>query len=88
MLDKPQEKLSSGYSWFSGSAYTPYTVTSRGTNSQGNNYDNREQPSGSAYHYSNSNGSYYYANGNGSTYYNDARGSSTYTDPNGNVTKK
>ncbi|KUJ16510.1 uncharacterized protein LY89DRAFT_685461 [Mollisia scopiformis] len=71
----------------SGSSYTPYTVTSSGTNSQGNNYDTREQPSGPAYHYSNSDGSYYYANGNGSTYHNSGSGS-TYTAPDGNVYKK
>ncbi|PBP28011.1 hypothetical protein BUE80_DR000853 [Diplocarpon rosae] len=64
----------SGYS----NSYTPYTITSRGTNSQGNNYDNRTQL----------NGSYYYSNGNDSTYYNDGKGSSTCTAPNGNVYKK
>ncbi|TVY48846.1 hypothetical protein LOCC1_G000981 [Lachnellula occidentalis] len=37
----------------SGSSYTPYTVTGSGTNSQGNDYDNRSQPCGEAYHYSN-----------------------------------
>ncbi|KIX09136.1 uncharacterized protein Z518_00214 [Rhinocladiella mackenziei CBS 650.93] len=72
----------------SGSSYYPYTVTNGGTNSQGNSWDTRQQPSGSAYHYSNSNGSYYYSNANGSTYYNNGSGSSTYTTPNGNVTKK
>ncbi|KAL2070516.1 hypothetical protein VTL71DRAFT_13542 [Oculimacula yallundae] len=81
-------KQSSGITGSSGSAYTPYEVTGSGTNSQGNNYDTREQPSGSACHYSNSDGSYYYANGNGSTYHNDAQGGSTYTAPNGNVTRK
>ncbi|CAL3967159.1 hypothetical protein PZA11_003554 [Diplocarpon coronariae] len=72
----------------SSNPYTPYTINSSGSNSQGNSYDNRTQPSGSAYHYSNTNGSYYYSNGNSSTYYNDGKGSSTYTAPNGNVYKK
>ncbi|CZR64801.1 uncharacterized protein PAC_14700 [Phialocephala subalpina] len=70
------------------SSYTPYTITGSGINSQGNSYDTRSQPSGSAYHYSNTDGSYYYANGNGSTYHNSASGNSTYTAPNGNVYKK
>ncbi|KAK2624474.1 hypothetical protein QTJ16_006424 [Diplocarpon rosae] len=59
----------SGYS----NSYTPYTITSRGTNSQ----------VGDLLH-----GSYYYSNGNDSTYYNDGKGSSTCTAPNGNVYKK
>ncbi|ETI20844.1 hypothetical protein G647_07187 [Cladophialophora carrionii CBS 160.54] len=70
------------------SSYTPYTVNNSGTNSQGNSYDNRSQPGGNAYHYSNSNGSYYYSNANGSSYYNSGSGSSTYTAPNGNTYKK
>ncbi|KAL6243338.1 hypothetical protein RBB50_009890 [Rhinocladiella similis] len=69
-------------------SYTPYTVTNSGTNSQGNSWDTRSQPGGSAYHYSNSDGSYYYSNSNGSTYHNSSSGSSTYTAPNGNTTKK
>ncbi|TAQ87146.1 hypothetical protein B7494_g4553 [Chlorociboria aeruginascens] len=69
------------------SDYTPYTVTGSGTNSQGNSYDTRSQPSGGAYHYSNSNGSYYYSNGDGSTYYNSGS-SATYTAPDGNSYKK
>ncbi|KAH8792765.1 hypothetical protein BGZ57DRAFT_920866 [Hyaloscypha finlandica] len=75
----------------SGSSYTPYTVTGSGTNSQGNSYDTRIQPGGSAYHYSNANGSYYYSNADNSTYYNSGKGgsgSATYTAPNGNVYKK
>ncbi|RVX71811.1 hypothetical protein B0A52_04210 [Exophiala mesophila] len=70
------------------SSYTPYTITGSGTNSQGNYYDTRIQPSGNAYHYSNTDGSYYYSNGNGSTYHNNGNGGSTYTAPNGNVYKK
>ncbi|CAG8982553.1 hypothetical protein HYALB_00002335 [Hymenoscyphus albidus] len=70
------------------SSYTPYTVTGSGTNSQGNSYDTRSQPSGNAYHYSNNDGSYYYSNGNNSTYHNNGQGGSTYTAPNGNVYKK
>ncbi|KAG0646077.1 hypothetical protein D0Z07_8398 [Hyphodiscus hymeniophilus] len=72
----------------SSSPYTPYKIISSGTNSQGNKYDNRSQPCGKAYHYSNLDGSYFYRNGNNSTYYNNGQGSSTYTAPNGNVTKK
>ncbi|KFY62866.1 hypothetical protein V497_02197 [Pseudogymnoascus sp. VKM F-4516 (FW-969)] len=72
----------------SSNSFTPYTVTSSGTNSQGNHYDTRTQPAGSAYHYSNSNGSYYYANGDQSTYYNDGQGGASYTAPDGNVYKK
>ncbi|KAA8571265.1 hypothetical protein MFRU_055g00050 [Monilinia fructicola] len=69
-------------------AWAPYEITGRGVNSQGNSYDNRSQPSGGGYHYSNSDGSYYYSNGNNSTYYNNGQGGSTYTAPNGNVYKK
>ncbi|KAL5354287.1 hypothetical protein ACLOAV_000375 [Pseudogymnoascus australis] len=72
----------------SSKSFTPYTITSSGTNSQGNHHDSRIQPAGPAYHYSNSNGSYYYANGDQSTYYNDGQGSATYTAPDGNVYKK
>ncbi|TXT13084.1 hypothetical protein VHUM_01485 [Vanrija humicola] len=49
----------------------PDKITYRGTNSQGNSYDNRVDSSGNTgYHYSNTNDSYYYKNTNGSTYYN------------------
>ncbi|KAJ7650094.1 hypothetical protein FB45DRAFT_1017494 [Roridomyces roridus] len=65
-----------------------YTVTGRGTNSQGNKWDNRQYSSGSGYHYSNSDGSYYYQNPNGSTYHNDGKGKSTYTTPSGHKVKK
>ncbi|KFY53514.1 hypothetical protein V496_07524, partial [Pseudogymnoascus sp. VKM F-4515 (FW-2607)] len=61
----------------SSKSFTPYTITSSGTNSQGNHHDSRIQPAGPAYHYSNSNGSYYYANGDKSTYYNDGQGGAT-----------
>ncbi|TFK93690.1 hypothetical protein K466DRAFT_580744 [Polyporus arcularius HHB13444] len=62
-----------------------YTVTSKGTNDQGNSYDHRVSDSGGhSYHYSNSNGSYYYSNSNGSTYYNSGSGYSNYTSPDGN----
>ncbi|EHL01554.1 hypothetical protein M7I_2439 [Glarea lozoyensis 74030] len=66
----------------------PYTITRRGTNSQGNRYDNRVTADGPAYHYSNRDGSYYYANGDKSTYYNDGQGGSIYTAPNGKVYQK
>ncbi|KAH8678617.1 hypothetical protein BGZ60DRAFT_401451 [Tricladium varicosporioides] len=72
----------------SSGSYTPYTVTGSGINNRGNSYDTRSQPSGSAYHYSNSDGSYYYKNGDSSTYHQSASGSATYTAPNGNVYKK
>ncbi|KLT42543.1 hypothetical protein CC85DRAFT_285457 [Cutaneotrichosporon oleaginosum] len=52
----------------------PDHITYRGTNSQGNSYDNRVSDSGGrGYHYSNTNGSYYYQNTNGSQYYNSGR---------------
>ncbi|KAL8651810.1 MAG: hypothetical protein Q9210_003048 [Variospora velana] len=67
-----------------------YSVTSTGTNSQGNHYCSRDYSSGNSqpansnsYHYSNSNGSYYYSNPNGSTYYNTGDGGSKYTAPGG-----
>ncbi|KFZ03956.1 hypothetical protein V501_09274, partial [Pseudogymnoascus sp. VKM F-4519 (FW-2642)] len=44
----------SGPSSSSSNSFTPYTVTSSGRNSQGNQYDSRIQPAGPAYHYSNS----------------------------------
>ncbi|KAJ7261807.1 hypothetical protein B0H12DRAFT_1013233 [Mycena haematopus] len=67
---------------------TDYTITSTGTNSQGNHYCHRESSAGSGYHYSNSDGSYYYSNPNGSTYHNNGKESSTYTTPSGYVVKK
>ncbi|KFY29530.1 hypothetical protein V493_02304 [Pseudogymnoascus sp. VKM F-4281 (FW-2241)] len=90
MSDKPNPSSDSTASSGSASSkgFTPYTITSSGTNSQGNRYDSRIQPDGPAYYYSNSDGSYYYANGNQSTYYNDGKGSSTYTAPDGNSYKK
>ncbi|KAJ7158586.1 hypothetical protein C8R46DRAFT_1109613 [Mycena filopes] len=75
----------------SGSSGKDYTVTSSGTNSQGNHYCHRESDSGGGYHYSNNDGSYYYSNSNGSTYYNNGAadgGSSTYTSPSGYQVKK
>ncbi|GBE89616.1 hypothetical protein BKA93DRAFT_351238 [Sparassis latifolia] len=65
-----------------------YTVTSSGTNDQGNHYCHRESSGGSGYHYSNNNGSYYYQNPNGSTYYDSGKGYSQYTAPDGSVHKK
>ncbi|PMD62779.1 uncharacterized protein K444DRAFT_524203, partial [Hyaloscypha bicolor E] len=56
--------------------------------SQGNRYDNRMQPDGPAYHYSNRDGSYYYKNSDNSTYHNSGKGDSAYTAPNGDVYKK
>ncbi|KFY70020.1 hypothetical protein V498_10398, partial [Pseudogymnoascus sp. VKM F-4517 (FW-2822)] len=38
----------------SSKSFTPYTITSSGTNSKGNHHDSRIQPAGPAYHYSNS----------------------------------
>jgi len=64
-----------------------YTVTGRGTNDQGNSYDNRSYSDGPAYHYSNQNGSYYYSNSNGSTYYNSGTGYAQYNSPSGNQTQ-
>ncbi|KAF1997445.1 hypothetical protein P154DRAFT_441164, partial [Amniculicola lignicola CBS 123094] len=62
-----------------------YTVTSSGTNSQGDRWDTRDDGSGSAnsnpYHYSNGDGLYYYSNPNGSKYYNDSQGNMKYTAP-------
>ncbi|MCJ1406412.1 hypothetical protein MMC19_000477 [Ptychographa xylographoides] len=62
-----------------------YTITSSGTNSQGNHYCSRDYSSASSapansnsYHYSNTDGSYYYSNPNGSTYYNDGNGGASY----------
>ncbi|KAE9371321.1 hypothetical protein N431DRAFT_467510 [Stipitochalara longipes BDJ] len=88
----------------SSGSFTPYHITYRGTNSQGNRYDNRVQHDGPGYHYSNKgkiscipggsltdltlDGSYYYKNGDNSTYYNDGYGGSRYTAPDGNVYKK
>ncbi|EXJ72468.1 uncharacterized protein A1O5_04972 [Cladophialophora psammophila CBS 110553] len=72
----------------SGSSYHPYQITNTGTNTQGNSWDTRTQPGGSAYHYSNTDGSYYYSNANGSTYHNNGSGGSTYKSPSGNVYKK
>ncbi|KAJ7678964.1 hypothetical protein DFH06DRAFT_1315927 [Mycena polygramma] len=72
----------------SASQGTPYTVTSSGTNSQGNRYTHREYSTGSGYHYSNKDGSYYYRNPNGSTYHNDGKGGSTYTTPSGQQVRK
>ncbi|RPD60202.1 hypothetical protein L227DRAFT_575729 [Lentinus tigrinus ALCF2SS1-6] len=65
-----------------------YTVTSSGTNDQGNSYDHRVSDSGDhSYHYSNSDGSYYYSNSDGSTYYNSSTGYSNYTSPSGDSYK-
>ncbi|RMZ66683.1 hypothetical protein GMOD_00002042 [Pyrenophora seminiperda CCB06] len=59
-----------------------YSVTSSGTNSQGNHYCSRDYGSSASntnsYHYSNTDGSYYYSNPNGSTYHNNGKGGSTY----------
>ncbi|KAF2716752.1 hypothetical protein K431DRAFT_202727, partial [Polychaeton citri CBS 116435] len=64
-----------------------YTVTSSGTNSQGNHYCSRNYHSTASnpnsFHYSNIDGSYYYSNPNGSTCYNSGTGSSRYTPPSG-----
>ncbi|CAG8982551.1 hypothetical protein HYALB_00002333 [Hymenoscyphus albidus] len=82
--------------------WTPYTITGRGVNSQGNKYDNRDEPSGKGYHYSNQpslaltplikkchqDGSYFYRDGDNATYHNDGKGNSTYTAPNEAVYKK
>ncbi|KAN0125750.1 hypothetical protein V8E52_000957 [Russula decolorans] len=66
-----------------------YTVTSSGTNSQGNDYDHRVTESGGhAYHYSNNDGSYYYQNTNGSTYYNSGDGDTRYTSSEGQVSQQ
>ncbi|PMD36039.1 hypothetical protein L207DRAFT_587070 [Hyaloscypha variabilis F] len=70
------------------SSFAPYIVNNSGTNNQGNNYDNRTQPGGNAYHYSNSDGSYYYKNSDNSTYHNSGKGDATYTAPNGKAYKK
>ncbi|KAF2157551.1 hypothetical protein K461DRAFT_264437 [Myriangium duriaei CBS 260.36] len=86
----PDKSSSSSSSGGSGPSGTSYTVTSSGTNSQGNHYCSRDYGSSASnsnsYHYSNTDGSYYYSNPNGSTYHNDGQGSSTYTPPGGNAT--
>jgi hypothetical protein len=71
----------------SGSSGKDYTVTSSGTNSQGNHYCHRETDNSSGYHYSNKDGSYYYSNPNGSKYYNSGGGYSQYTSPSGKTSK-
>ncbi|EOA88940.1 hypothetical protein ACJQWK_06149 [Exserohilum turcicum] len=75
-----QNTSSSGSSGNSGGQ--DYTITSSGTNSQGNHYCTRDYGSSASnpnsYHYSNTNGSYYYSNPNGSTYYNNGRGGAWY----------
>ncbi|TVY37594.1 hypothetical protein LSUB1_G004161 [Lachnellula subtilissima] len=44
----------SGSSSSGSNSYHPYTINSQGVNNQGASYDTRSQPSGEAYHYSNS----------------------------------
>ncbi|KAK5193023.1 hypothetical protein LTR99_010609 [Exophiala xenobiotica] len=77
------------------SSYTPYTVTGSGTNSQGNSYDTRSQPSGDAYHYSNtsmllilpSNAlQLLTASADGSYYYSNGNGSTYYNSGSGSST--
>ncbi|CCM00253.1 uncharacterized protein FIBRA_02282 [Fibroporia radiculosa] len=66
-----------------------YTVTSTGTNDQGNHYCHRDMDDGSsAYHYSNQDGSYYYSNADGSTYYNSGDGYASYSSSNGDTSGK
>ncbi|KAF7312517.1 hypothetical protein MIND_00265400 [Mycena indigotica] len=83
-----QLEAMSGKSTSSSSKGGDYTVTSSGTNSNGNHYCHREYSSGGGYHYSNSDGSYYYNNPNGSTYYDNGKGGSTYTTPGGYKVQK
>ncbi|PQE17348.1 hypothetical protein CJF31_00005768 [Rutstroemia sp. NJR-2017a BVV2] len=97
-----QGSSNSGSSSSGSSSYTPYTVNSTGTNSQGNSYDTRSTPSGDAYHYSNTSKEYIKRKsltemqmGRTTTptetallsIYNNGSGSSTYTAPNGNTYK-
>ncbi|GAB7348323.1 hypothetical protein MBLNU459_g6299t1 [Dothideomycetes sp. NU459] len=63
----------------------PYTITSTGTNNDGNHYCHRDYGDNvrntNSYHYSNTDGSYYYSNPDGSKYYNSGDGYTQYTRP-------